>query len=201
MSTKTEICNLAIAHLGVGAPIADLDTDNSNEAEALRRFYPVARDMMLRELPWGFAKKTAVLGLIEEDPTDEWGYSYTYPSDCVMIRKLQSAVRVDSTDNLEPYEIAHKDGALCIFTDVEDAVLQYTVRIPHDQLFPADFVMAFSLKLAILIAARLGALDDKFTMTRITQLYQYEMAMARAASMREAGRDIQPDSEFIRARD
>jgi len=89
MSSETEICNMALSHIGVGKEIANLDTERSQEASACRRYYENLRDKVLRDFRWPFATKFVELALIEETPTIEWRFSYRYPTDCVkMIRIL-----------------------------------------------------------------------------------------------------------------
>jgi hypothetical protein len=75
-TSKTEIVNYSLRHLGQGKTIADLDTEFSAEAKACRAFFNEARDMTLSAYHWSFASKYATLGLVAEDPTTEWAYSY-----------------------------------------------------------------------------------------------------------------------------
>ena len=77
-SSKTEIANLAISHLGIGKTIANLELEKSQEAIACRRFYDTVRDSSLRDFPWPFAGKIQALALV----SNEWLYAYQYPSDC-----------------------------------------------------------------------------------------------------------------------
>lgn len=58
--TKTQICNLALTHIGA-RELTDVDTDNSNEGKVLRLWYESTRDDMLRSHPWNFAMKRARL--------------------------------------------------------------------------------------------------------------------------------------------
>lgn len=56
--TKTQICNLAISHMG-GRNLTDVDTDQTQEAIVLRTWFDAARDEILRAYPWNFATKRA----------------------------------------------------------------------------------------------------------------------------------------------
>lgn len=105
MASETDVCNLALAHVGTRSTIAAL-TEDSNEARACRRFYPQARDETLEAAWWSFARRTATLTLLKSAPgTPEfqgvvsnvwndsypappWLYEYAYPSDCVRARYL-----------------------------------------------------------------------------------------------------------------
>ena len=92
-SSTTEIANLALGHLGIGKDIANLDTESSQEAKAMRRYYDICRRTVLQEFTWPFATKFVTLGLVEEDPTDaeEWAFSYRYPADCLFLRRLHGS--------------------------------------------------------------------------------------------------------------
>jgi hypothetical protein len=54
MATKTEICNLAISHLG-GRTLTDVDTDTSQQALSCRKWFTTAAQEFLRSHPWNFA--------------------------------------------------------------------------------------------------------------------------------------------------
>jgi hypothetical protein len=194
MASNTEIANLAISHLGHGKEIADLDTENSAAANACRRYYEKARDMTLRDFAWPFATKFAELALVEEDPTDEWAFSYQVPSDCLMVRKILSGVRTDYRESRVPYRIVGTK----IYTDTEDAQVEYTERVTDEALYPFDFMMAFSWRLSFYVAARITAGDPFKLRESSMQMYRIEISTAQANSFNEEQPDITPDSEFIR---
>jgi hypothetical protein len=54
MATKTEICNLAISHLG-GRTLTNVDTDTSQQAISCRKWFTTAAQEFLRSHPWNFA--------------------------------------------------------------------------------------------------------------------------------------------------
>jgi hypothetical protein len=205
-SSETEICNLALSHLGVGKEIAALETERSDEASACRRFYDTARDETLRDFAWPFATKIAALGLLtdsddDDHPTEEWTYQYQEPSDSLAFRKIQSGTRNDSRASRISYRKAYGEAGTVIFTDQEDAIGEYTIRVDDPQRYPSDFVMAFSFRLAALIAPRLTAGDPFKMAERSIRLYQLEISKAQASAFNEEQTDEDPDSEFIRARE
>jgi len=200
MASSTEICNLALSHIGVGKEIANLETEKSEEAAACRRFYDTARDEVLRDFTWPFATVMATLGLIEEDPNDEWSYSYRYPSDCLMFRRILSGQRTDTRDTRVPYKIAQDSSGTLIFTDQENAECEYTIREDDPLRYPPDFVLAFSFLLASYIAPRLTGGDPFKLGQRALQLYALQISKAQANAKNEEQPDIEPDSEFTRAR-
>ena len=200
MSTTTEIANLAISHLGNGKEIGNLETENSQEANAIRRFYETSRDEMLRLFDWPFATKFVALSLIEEDPTDEWGFSYQYPSDCLKFRRILGAGRNPINKNRLIYRTAYGTAGQIVLTDIEDAEAEYTMGVTDTSRFTPDFVMALSYRLAAYVAARITK-GDPFQMTKsIQQLYYTSLSIAQANAMNEQQPDSYPDSEFISER-
>jgi hypothetical protein len=69
-----------------------------------------------------------------------------------------------------------------------------------EEIFPPDFAMAFSLRLAITLAPRITAGDNGYLVRSLWERYILEMSRAQANAMNEAVPDMVPDSEYIRAR-
>jgi hypothetical protein len=201
MASSTVIANLALSHLGIGVEISNLDTERSQEALACRRFYDIARQSTLRDFPWPFATKFVSPTLIEEDPTDEWGFSYRYPADCLKIRRILSGLRNDNRQSRAPYKVAQDDNGKLFYCDIEDAEIEYTVDEDNEDIFDSDFTMALSLRLAAYIAPRLTAGDPFKLGERAMQLYLFELNTARANSLNEEQVEQDPESEYIRVRD
>jgi hypothetical protein len=199
--SKTAICNMAISHLGIGKEIANIDTEASQEAAACRRFYDVSRESTLRDAPWPFATARQTLALIEQDPNDEWGYSYGYPSGCMFFRRILSGDRTDTQDSRVPYKIERGTSGLIVMTDMEDAIAEYTADVTDTTLFPPDFVMALSLRIALMSAPRLTAGDQHGLGRRAYEMYRIEIARVNATAFNEEQLDREPDSEFIRERE
>lgn len=200
MASETEISNLAISHCGSGKEISNLDTDSSEEGSVCRRFYELARDQVLRDFAWTFATKFRAVALIEEDPNDEWDYSYRYPSDCLKIRRILSGQRRDTNDTRVPYKVAADDSGLLFYCDTEDAEIEYTMRQDDPSFYPADFIMALSYKLAFYIAPRITAGDPFNLQQKFAQLYQMEIDKAAKNSVNEEQPDVEAESELQRSR-
>lgn len=200
MASSSEICNLALSHIGVGKEVANYLTEKSEEAAACRRFFTLTQDAVLRDFPWPFAKKIATLALIEEDPTDEAEFSYRYPTDCIFIRKLLSGIANDTRQSRVPYTVAYSETGRIILCNIEDAQLEYTIRISDPEKYPPDFAMAFSLRLAHYIAPRLTGGDAFKVGERALKLYEYEISKAKVNSLNEQQGEEEVLSELERAR-
>jgi hypothetical protein len=205
MASTTETCNLALSHLGVGKRIASL-TESGREAEACNLFYEHARDELLRDFPWPFAKRNAYLGLVttlgdSDHPTTEWQYSYRYPSDCLLARKILSEVRNDSRSSRWSYDLAADDQGTLIYSDKEEANLEYTSTLAQNPArWHSDFTMALSYRLAAYIAPLLSKGDPFKVGDKAMALWMRSNAKAMANAGNEVQMDEAPESDFILAR-
>jgi len=200
MSSSTEIANMAISHLGMGKEIANLDTEQSKEASACRRFYDVARQAVLMDYDWTFATKEAVLNLIEEEPNDDWLYSYRYPVDCLSLRKILSGSRRDTLSSKVPYKISKDSSGKLVFSDQEDASVEYTEDVEDPTYFSTPFTIALSFKLAAYIAPRVTAGDPFKLKSEMLAQYALELDNAKKADMNEEVQDLMPQSESLTVR-
>lgn len=201
MASKTEILNMALSHLGISKDVANIDTEQgSEEATAGRRFYDIARDYTATRIAWPFLAKLAALALIEKTPNSEWAFSYRYPSDCKYMKRILSGIRNDSRQTRSPYKIAQDTGGLVIFSDVENAELEYSVVADNPQLYSSDFTLAFSQYLGVLMAPRVTKGDQFNLAAKTLELFRLTVSQAQARALNEEQVEEEPDAEFIRAR-
>lgn len=199
--TDVQICNLALGHIGHTKFISAL-TDRTNEAQVLNTFYEPARDVVLEDYPWPFATKYETLGLVtdftdETDPHD-WDYAYRYPSDCVYARRIVTS-NGRSEPKPAPFKVGSDEDGRLIYTNEEDAILEYTRLVDDPSLYPSKFAMALSWYLASLIAPGLAKSDKKAG--ACAQMYHIVKTMAEAGAGNEQHAVPEPESEFIRARE
>jgi hypothetical protein len=201
VSSKTQISNLALSNIGIGTQIANLDSERSTEANVCRVFYEVTRKTVLRDFNWPFATKFEDLGLVEEDPTTEWDYSYRYPSDSLKVRRVLSGVRNDTRQSRVPYKFGNDSSGQLIYTDEQDAVAEITLDLTNPERYPDDFVLAMSFRLSVYIIPQLSR-GDPFGM-RKSCMAEYLALISKAATnaANEEQLDEEPLSEFIRSRE
>ncbi len=198
--SQISIYNLALSHLGIGQEVA-IVTERTQEAQTLTRFYEPTRDAVLRAFLWPFATKIVTLGLVETDPNDEWGYSYRYPSDCLVLRRFLSGIRNDNRQSRVPSKIASDDSGKLIYCDIPDAQIEYTARISNTALFDADFELALALRLAAACAPRLTGGDPFKLGERAMALYRFQMGESQVTAVSEQQDEEPPESELMRSRD
>jgi len=199
MSTKTQICNLALSHLGVAKEISNLE-ERSGEAQACSRFYDISREIVLNDMDWNFATGFLSLNLIEENPVTEWAYSYRYPVKCLNSRRILSGIRNDSAKTRVPYMISNDTAGRVIYTDTKDGVLEYTQNLEDSSLFTPEFVMALSFRLAAYISPRLTAGDPYKIKNDMIAQYHIEILNAKKQNFNENRDELPPESEFITTR-
>jgi|TARA_Y100000310_G_scaffold53909_1_gene49440 hypothetical protein len=146
MASVVDICNLALGHIGDAAEITSISPpDGSAEAAQCKKFYPIARDELLSEYDWGFAKRRQLLAEISGTAPSGWTYWYTIPNPYLVARQLTT----ESYDTPIKYSIeSHSTHGTIVLCDTEDAELWYTTSITDTTKFPAVFTHAMSWLLA-----------------------------------------------------
>lgn len=197
-STKEKIANMALGHIGQAGDIANLAADRTPSGIQCNVFYDTALETTLEGYPWAEFTAYQLLGLVEEDPSDEWGFAYRYPSDCVFARRIvNTAGRTDP--NPPVFELGQDEQGRLIYTDEPDATLKYTKRITDASRFSASFAMACSWNLAELIAWPITR--DKRTADRATAGAMAAMSKAKIRAANERQDDKEIEAEHIRDRD
>lgn len=156
--SPVDLCNLALSRAG-GHRITQITAlgEASNEARQCAIKYPGARRVALRNHPWRFASKRAVLAYIGEG-NSEFRYRYQYPADCLQIRGIEAfgMPRRDGEPVL-PFETElGADNTRTIVCDIAEAVLVYTVDIEDPNVWDSLFFDALAWQLGAELALALG---------------------------------------------
>lgn len=197
MPSVVSICNMALDRIAYADPLSDITDQNHAGAAVCSRWFEHCRDEVLRAHRWPFASRTQTLALVAEDPTDEWGFSYRYPADCLRARRFVSALG-DADHTRQPYDISSDASGRLILCDVEDAVLLYTARIADPVLFPEDFVSLLAWKLAAEIAIPLTR--EMRMAANAADQYRLSLARAIAANRNEVMHRAPAKGAFITER-
>lgn len=203
MSAKLDIANMAVSHIAVGEEINNFDTEKSENAQAVRRFYDIARQKVLRDFDWPFASTVETLALVATAPTVEWGYSYRYPAKALEVRRfLNGATRVDTQSSRAHYSVGRDATGRILYADLASPLqLQYTYDETDTERFTPDFVIALSFYLAFLIGPRItNGAQIKELSDRAFGHYKLAIMEARANALNEEPRDDPPEAEMILAR-
>lgn len=182
MASEVDVCNLALSHIGQAADISAISPpDGSADADHCARFYPIARNELLEEFDWTFARKRATLAELTNDRED-FAFRYARPSDCLKERRL---LPDGYTDDQNDVGIWQREGD-SIYTDDELSVLVYTRLLNDPTKFSPLFVIALSWRVASYIAGPI--LKDPTGQTAI-RLRNVSDAMAGHAKVSDANLD------------
>ena len=199
--TEVQIANMALGRVGIQQTISSLSSASS-ESRQCNLFYEPARDAVLRDFPWPFARQYVSLALVSEfastdDAVSHWAFAYRVPADCITCRRIVSPLGRNSSSPIS-FELGHDVGGLLIYCDLAEPVLEYTARFTDPAFFAADFAMALSWRLAVEIAMPL-AVSAGLRQSAESE-YRIAISRAQATALNEAQRDPDPESEFIRVR-
>jgi hypothetical protein len=179
------VCNLALAEIRAQA-IVSID-DASPEADACARHYDDCLNTLLECHEWAFAKVRAVLALLAtNDRSDEWLYAYAAPADLGVMGAVVSGAVIPPVGVFYPwpydwprppfYLVDFVFDGSTIYTNLENATLEYSSNAIDESRWPAMFKRALSLDLASRLAITLR--DDRAMKGDLIQ--QYEAAKRRA---------------------
>lgn len=217
MSSEVEVCNLALSNIRAGS-INSLN-EGSIQAQICKLKYPILRDRCLREIPWQFNHKIRALSPVTTDIFN-WAYAYSYPVDCLKIRRLVGAYEelpagsADVASRLLdsrvlpnkgyrqqiPYEIFNFDDTKVIGSDQPDLRIDFAAKVSDPNLFSDDFIMALSHLLASELAVPIvGAELGRALRNDSLQLYKQYLASAIATDQND--QYLEPsESDFITIR-
>lgn len=138
--SEIQICNMALSKLGEEQRINSFN-DNTKAAQKCAIFYEPARQALLAEFLWRFARKREVLAPLVDAPSFDGGNYFQKPTSCL---------RIVGTD--EDYRYGYgrwlSEGNK-IIADTTALKLVYIADITDVTLFDAAFVQALACKLAI----------------------------------------------------
>ena len=207
---QSEICRMALAHLGVQKSIVNIETDQSNEARACKIFYNQAVREILEDFPWPFATVLMQLALVENFASPEYKNGYAYPSNCMVVRRLFSQYGRNKNDDVQSrvdyrrVQVASPANAgqqiQVILCDHDNMWVEYTSNDSTVSDWSPSFISALSYKLATYIAPQVAG-GDPFKLG--PQAMQNYMQALRTAETHAANEEIQPPQrlgEFIDSR-
>lgn len=203
--TKTELVNMALAHLGVGQGIDDFDTDTSAEAGYARQFFDIVRDQVFRDFPHPWAMRQAALALVNDDEdvaySDEYFYAFRYPADCLHFNRLVTGSVPELHGDRVPFRQSYDAEGKLILTNVGSSIVgEYTALVTDTTLWPSDFSMCVTLRLAWRLSSTLPRGDVFGLGKRALQEYMMETERSRANAANEEEPEAPADAPWISGR-
>ena len=172
-TNKEAIANRALLLLG-GNGIVSFD-DETTESNLVSQVYSDYIQFLLSTGSWRFAMKKQQLTQLDEDPINEWTYSYTLPSDFLKLRSLFNSSQVGARTIID-YELYQNRRVYTNETSLYADYLSY----PDESYWPHYFVEFVINALAYQLA---------YPLTRDQNLQEYykQQAFGSAAENWQGG--------------
>lgn len=188
MSSKIDVFNMALGHVGISSTVAD-ELERSPERVICSRYFDTCRDALLsyKDMRWRFATARVTLADLG-DPQLGWAFRYRYPNDAVNALEIVGGTgRVETIEMTPKFEIQWETDGRVILTDIEEAVLLYTKRVEEVERWPSSFVEAMAYRLASMIVMPLK--NDTGMRNDLLTLAEQFAQIAMAASLNEGEPD------------
>lgn len=203
MASKTNVLNIALGRIGVSKQVANVDTEQSLAAQTARTFIDEDIRYVLRDFPWPFAtaykNPALVAGTTSVNAVSDWRYAYRYPSDCLFVRRIVVPTVGRNDPNPPPFRIGRDSEGRLIYTNQEDAEIEYTYNVDDVTEFDPLAVSQLAWKLGAGLGPSLSRIKGVVEMCM--QGYEIDKTKAQSRALNEAQQEVPIEAEGIRARD
>ena len=198
--SDVQIAKLALSYIGDRYDITSL-TEAGTEAEQVNLVFENARDALLAEHPWGFAKTYYTPSALSATPPANWTYAFTYPAEALKVWRIEDPLGREREPI--PFEVARitisGTPTKVLLTDDETPEFLYTYALTDPAEFSPHFVLALSWRIAKMIALPLtGSAEVK---DRVERDAAVEIGHAKSNDANEGVfREQSIDPDWITAR-
>jgi hypothetical protein len=198
-----KVANIALAHIGVSKQIL-LSAEQTAEAVQMRLHFQDDVEATLRDFPWPFATRYALLVLIAGTPAipvnGDWTYAYRLPTDHLFSRRIvQPGAGRRFDPDPPPFRLGSDATGPLLYTDAVDAELEYTARLVCPvQRGDALFRSALAWRHAHAIAPALRR--DKKKADDCWAMYRALLGQAATAAIKEVQQEPGGDAPWITGR-
>lgn len=203
MASKTNVVNIALSRIGVSKQVANVETEQSLAAQLARTIIDEDILYVLRDFPWPWAtaykNPALVAGTTSVNAVSDWRYAYRYPADCLFVRRIVTPSVGRSDANPAPYRIGRDAEGRLIYTNQEDAEIEYTYNVSDVSEFDALAVSQLAWKLGAGMGPALSRI--KGIVELCMQGYEIDKTKAQSRALNESQQEVPIEAESIRARD
>lgn len=147
ITSKVQICNMALSHMGNYGSVNDIETPKDSKESTFALWYDVTRQAALRLAIPNFAMARRVVSKKATSPAFGYAYAYEYPSDCLKVLGFG-----DADANPDSYSVERgSDGftEIQIDEDYPDGLeLRYIADVEDVSSMTSDFKILLSYMLA-----------------------------------------------------
>lgn len=148
ISSKVEICNLALLRVGHNS-ISSFEDDSSLQAKTCRLTYEQSKSYLLSQYSWTFAIASKNLNKLDEpEAIREYRYRYALPEGFLRLVGVYGAFDkkiIALGDTKKPYVLEGQ----CLLTDIETCKIKYVYDVDTVSMFSPMFIDCFVLDLAM----------------------------------------------------
>jgi len=131
--TAVDLCNRALTAVGDAGVVTSISPpDNTKQAILCQRFYPQAVNEVLQLHPWGCATTRVTLTEVIGGGNDAWKYCYEIPAGMLAAIEMLPPGAPDDYRDQDGLKVPFRferdaDGVVRIYSNLENAILRYTV--------------------------------------------------------------------------
>ena len=145
ITSKTEICRLAVSLLGNFEDVTDIETPDTKLEKRCLLWYDISRQNALKSAMPNFALRRRKVGKLQGTPAFGYAYEYEYPEDCLKL------LGIDEISLRQDNYTVESNGARTVIQTDED-VNGLPIRFIGDETNVLLFSPDFKLLLAYTIA-------------------------------------------------
>ncbi len=195
--TAVQICNMAL--VAIGERTITALTDANENGRRCNQLYDFARQSVLQAHPWNFATVVKPLALLNGETVPDWDYLYSYPSNCLAVRRVYNESTVGDPREHKYRTLTSPDTYThAIATDQVDAYIEYTYDAMDPTRYSKSFVQALVFYLAFLLSPKLTGNEKKAS--TMLQLYNLEISNAQQHDAQESNNPHEKRSVYYDAR-
>lgn len=138
ISSKVDLCNMALSHLGNYGSVTNIDTPSNAKEITFALWYDITRQTLLKMTMPNFALSRRVVSQVSVAPVFGYGYAYEYPSDCLKVLGIGNVAEKLNDYSIEANQIItdqdYEEGLELRFikdiTDVNQMSPEFKMLLP-----------------------------------------------------------------------
>lgn len=142
VTSKVNICNMALSHLGNFGTVSNIDTPSNDKEITFSIWYDICRQSLLKMVMPNFAISRNIVAQLSETPPFGYAFYYEYPNNCLKVLGIGNA-----RDKQNNYAV--EENKIATDADFEDGLeLRFIKDVTDVNQFSPEFKVLLSRWLA-----------------------------------------------------
>lgn len=200
INSSTDICNLAL-DLNSAGTVTDIENPTNPTEEILKRWYDHSRRKLLREHPWNFATRRAILSASSTNPVFGYAKAFPVPSDFLRVLYVSTDLATDQETVLPTSAYQFEANSILItntYGDSSSLNLVYIADVMNVSQFDTLFIDLLIHDIAIANAYKFT--ESNGNVERLVQLTRQRNLLAKSVDGQERPPTRVERSKAINAR-